>query len=130
MHKLKKSTERTNQHIQKQWEYIQGQINEIKNSVEDRQSGKAYQTDNEEIRRKSTSRVITDKPIQNIIGSQLDIKFGQFTKEELDAILKIIQNRKAAVLNRITPEVCKARKFDNILPYLCNAIYKQNIIKK
>ena len=33
------------------------------------------------------SKVI-DKPIQKITNSQLNIKLGQFTKEELDAVLK------------------------------------------
>ena len=31
---------------------------------------------------------ITDKPIQKIINGRLDIRLGQFTEEESDAVLK------------------------------------------
>ena len=35
---------------------------------------------------------ITDKPIENIINSQLDIKLGQFMEEKFDAVVKIIKS--------------------------------------
>ena len=47
----------------------------------------------------------THKPITKIISNQLDIKLGQFTQEELDSVLRKIENRKAAGLDKITPEV-------------------------
>ena len=50
------SWERTNTQQKEQLEYIQGQINEIKNLVEDRQSQIAWQTVNEVNRRKSMLR--------------------------------------------------------------------------
>ena len=34
--------------------------------------------------------------ITKIICNQLDIRVGQFTPEELDSVLRIIENRKAA----------------------------------
>ena len=87
--------------IHKRTEYIQNQINKIRDSVEDRQSRRAWQTVNQISRRKSTVRAklkatsqeeliclwkqhfenllrkhprVTDKPIAKIISNQLDIK--------------------------------------------------------
>ena len=51
-------------------------------------------------------------------------------KEELDAVLKRIKSRKAAGLRETSPKIIKTRKFDVILFQLCNAVYKQNTIKK
>ena len=73
---------------------------------------------------------ITDKPIDEIINGQLDIKLGHFMEKKLDAVLKTIQSRKAAVLDEIPPEVLNTRKFDNILLQLCNAVNRQNKIEK
>ena len=42
---------------------------------------------------------ITNKLQKKNFYSQLDIKLGQFTKEEIDAILKKIKSRKTAGLN-------------------------------
>ena len=56
------------------------------------------------------------------INCQLDIKLGQITEEELNALLK---SRKAVHLGKISPEVWKTRKSDDILRF-CNAVYKQN----
>ena len=44
---------------------------------------------------------ITAKPIQKFINCQLDIKLGQFSEEELDAVLKTIKSRKTAGLEEI-----------------------------
>ena len=136
-----------------QAEYIQNQIDKIRDLVEDRQSRIAWQTINEVSRRKSTAKAklkaasqqervklweqhfknllgsppkITDEPITRIISKQLDIKLGPFTKEELDSVLKKIKNRKAAGLDEIPPEVWKTREFDDILLRQCNAVYSQN----
>ena len=46
--------------------------------------------------------------------------------KELDALLKIIRNRKAAGLDEMPPEVWNARKFDDIFLWLYNTVYKQN----
>ena len=102
-------------YLKEQAEYIQNQIDKIRDSVEDRQSRIAWQTINEVSRRKSTAKAklkaasqqervklwkqhfknllgsppkITDEPITRIISKQLNIKLGPFTKEELDSVLK------------------------------------------
>ena len=119
-------------YIKEQTEYIQNQIDKIRDSVEDRQSRIDLQIINEVRRRKSTAKVklkaanqqeriklgkqhfenlqgnpskITHEPITRIISKQLDIKLGPFTQEELDSVLRKIKNRKAAGLHEIPPEV-------------------------
>ena len=154
--KLKKAqNELANIYLKEQTEYIQNQIDKIRDSVEDRQSRIAWQTVNEVSRRKSTAKAklkatnqqeqihqwkqhfenllrnppkVTDEPITRIISKQLDIKLGPFTLEELDSVLRKIKNRKAAGLDEIPPEVWETRQFDAILLWLCNAIYNQNPI--
>ena len=123
-------------YIKEQTEYIQNQIDKIRDSVEDRQSRIAWQTINEVSRRKSTAKAklkaanqqeriklwkqhfenllgntpkITHEPITRIISKQLDIKLGPFTQEELDSVLRKFKNRKAAGLDEIPPEVWKTR---------------------
>ena len=144
-------------YIKEQTEYIQNQIDKIRDSVEDRQSRIAWQTINEVSRRKSTVKAklkaanqqeriklwkqhfenlqgnppkVTHEPITRIISKQLDIKLGPFTQEELDSILRKIKNRKAAGLDEIPPEVRKTRQFDDILLRHCNAVYNQNPIDR
>ena len=117
-------------YIKEQTEYIQNQIDKIRDSVEDRQSRIAWQTINEVSRRKNTAKAklkaanqqeriklwkqhfenllgnpskITHEPITRIISKQLDIKLGLFTQEELDSVLRKIKNRKAAGLTRDSP---------------------------
>ena len=144
-------------YINEQTEYIQNQIDKIRDSVEDRQSRIAWQTINEVSRRKSTAKAklkaanqqeriklwkqhfenllgnppkITHGPITRIISKQLDIELGLFTQEELDLVLRKIKNRKAAKLDGIPPEVWKTRQFDDILLRHCNAVYNQNLIDR
>ena len=144
-------------YIKEQTEYIQNQIDKIRESVEDRQSRIAWQTINEVSRRKNTAKAklkaanqqeriklwkqhfenllgnppkITHEPITRIISKQLDIKLGPFTQEELDSVLRKIKNRKAAGLDEIPPEVWKTRQFDDILLRHCNAVYNQNPIDR
>ena len=101
-------------YIKEQTEYIQNQIDKIRDSVEDRQSRIAWQTINEVSRRKNTAKAklkaanqqeriklwkqhfknllgnppkITHEPITRIISKQLDIKLGLFT-QELDSVLR------------------------------------------
>ena len=144
-------------YIKEQTEYIQNQIDKIRDSVEDRQSRIAWQTINEVSRRKNTAKAkrkaanqqeriklwkqhfenllgnppkITHEPITRIISKQLDIKLGPFTQEKLDSVLRKIKNRKAAGLDEIPPEVWKTRQFDDILLRHCNAVYNQNPIDR
>ena len=104
-------------YIKEQTEYIQNQIDKIRDSVEDRQSRIAWQTINEVSRRKNTAKAklkaanqqeriklwqqhfenllgnppkITHEPTTRIISKQLDIKLGQFTQEVLDSVLRKI----------------------------------------
>ena len=154
--KLKKSqNELANIYLKEQTEYIQYQIDKIKDSVEGRQDRIAWHTINKVSRRKSTVKAklkatdqqeriqlwkqqfenllgnppkVTHEPITRIISKQLDIKLGPFTQEELDSVLRKIKNRKAAGLDEIPPEVWKTRQFDEILLRHCNAIYDQNPI--
>ena len=139
-------------YIKEQTEYIQNQIDKIRDSVEDRQSRIAWQTINEVSRRKNTAKAklkaanqqeriklatalenllgnppkVTHEPITRINSKQLDIKLGPFTQEELYSVLRKIKNRKAAGLDEIPPEVWKTRQFDDILLRHCNAVYNQN----
>ena len=154
--KLKKArNELANINLKEETEYIQNQIDKIRDSVEDRQSRIAWQMINEVSRRKSTAKAklkatnqqewkhlwkqhfenlfrnppkVTHEPITRIINKQLDIKLGPFTQEELDSVLRKIKNRKAARLNEIPPEVWKSKQFDDILLRNSNAVYNQNLI--
>ena len=143
-------------YLKEQTEYIQNQIDKIRDSVEDRQSRIDRQTINEVSRRKSTAKTklkaasqqervklwkqhfenllgnppkITNEPITRIISKQLDIKLGPFSKE-LDSVLRKIKYRKAAGLDEIPPEVWKTRQFHDILLRQCNAVYNQNRIER
>ena len=145
--KTKNGTISISRHIKEQTEYIQNQIDKIRDSVEDRQSRIAWQTINEVSRRKSTAKAklkaankqeriklwkqhfknllgnppkVTHEPVTRIISKQLDIKLGLFTQEELNSVLRKIKNRKAAGLDEIPPEIWKTRQFDDILLWHCN----------
>ena len=114
--KLKKAqNELASIYLKEQTEYIQNQIDKIRDSVENRQSRIAWQTINEVSRRNSTAKAklkvtnqqeriklwkqhfenllgnppkVTHEPITRIISKQLDIKLGPFTLEELESTLK------------------------------------------
>ena len=111
--KLKKVQDQlTGIYLKEQTEYVQNQIDKIRDSVWYRQSRIAWQTINEVSRRKSTTKAklkaanqqerirqwkqyfenlqgntpkVTHEPITTIIRKQLDIKLGAFTQEELDS---------------------------------------------
>ena len=141
-------------YLKEQAEYIQNQIDKIRDSVEDRQSRIAWQTINKVSRRKSTAKAklkaasqqervklweqhfknllgsppkITDEPITRIISKQLDIKLGPFTKEELNSVLKKIKNRKAAGLDEIPPPQ-KCGRLENSTIY-CSGNATLSIVK-
>ena len=132
--KLKKKAKKelASIYLKEQTEYIQNQIDKIRDLVEDRQSRIAWQTINEVSRRKSTAKAklkatnqqeriklwkqhsenllgnppkVTHEPITIIISWQLDIELGPFTLEELDSVLGKIKNKKATGLDEIPPEV-------------------------
>ena len=67
---------------------------------------------------------IREKPIQEIISGQLDIKLRPFIGEELDVVLKKIKNRRAVDFDKIPAEVWKKRKFDSIFHWLFTVAYK------
>ena len=101
-------------YIKEQTEYIQNQIDKIRDSVEDKQSRiKLWKQHFENLL--GNPPKITHEPITRIISKQLDIRLGPFTQEELDSVLRKIKNRKAAGLDEIPPEVWKTRQFDDIL---------------
>ena len=58
------------------------------------------------------------------------MKLGPFTQEELDSVLRKIENRKAVGLDESPPEVWKTKQFDDILLRQCNAVYDQNPIDR
>ena len=121
--KTKNGTISISRHIYKeQTEYIQNQINKIRDSVEDRQSRIAWQTINEVSRRKNIA-----KAKLKAANQQERIKLWK-QNFELDSVLRKIKNRKAAGLVEIPPEVWKTRQFDDILLRHCNAVYNQNPI--
>ena len=150
--KLKKAQNKlASIYLKEQTEYIQNQIDKI------RDSRIAWQTINEVSRRKSTAKAklkatnqqeriklwkqhfqnllgnppkVTHEAITKIICKQLDIKLGPFTREELDSLLSKIKNWKAARLDEIPPEVWKIRQFDERLLRHCNAVYNQNPIDR
>ena len=155
--KLKKAQNKLASIYQKeQTEYIQNQIDKIRDSVEDGQSRIAWQTINEVSRRNSTAKAklkatdqqeriklrkqhvqnllgnppkVTHEPITRIISKQLDIKLGPFTLE-VDSVLRKIKNRKVAGLDEIPREVWKTKQFDYLLLRHCNAVYNQNPIDR
>ena len=57
---------------------------------------------------------VTNEPLTRIISKQLDIKLGPFTQEELNSVLRKIENGKAPGVNEIPTKVWKTRQFDGI----------------
>ena len=139
-------------YLKEQTEYIQNQIDKIRDLVEDRQSRIAWQTINEVSRRKSTAKAklkaasqqervklwkqhfenllgnspkVTNEPMIRIISKQLDIKLSPFTKEELDSVLRKIKIGKLQGLTR-SPQ--KYGRPDNSTTY-CSDNATQSIIK-
>ena len=106
--KLKAQNELAKIYLKEQTEYIQNQIDKIRDLVEDRQSRITWQTINKVSRKKSTIKAklqatrqqeqiyqwkqhfenflgkplkVTHEPITRIISKQLDIKLGLFIQE-------------------------------------------------
>ena len=141
-------------YIKEQTEYIQNQIDNIRDSVEDRQSRIAWQTINEVSRRKNTAKAklkaanqqeriklwkqhfenllgnppkITHEPITRIISKQLDIKLGPFTQEELDST-RFSEKFKIGKLQGWTKFPRKYERPDNSMTY-CSDTATQYTIK-
>ena len=139
-----------------QQNYIQDQIDKIKNAAENNQSSLAWKIVNDVSDRKQSSKaklkvssqndrlskwkdhfqnllgrapVISDQPIQPIISEELNIKKGPFSADELEVVLKKTKNRKAAGLDDIPPEVWKTGHFNDILLQSCNVVYQQQEIQ-
>ena len=144
-----------NIYLKEQTEYMQNQVNKIRDPVEDRQSRIAGQAIDKVNWRKTTDKAkltatsqqdrihmwkqhfenlhgnppkLTYESITKIISKQLDIKLGPFTQEELDSVLRKIKIRKAAGFDEIPAEELKTRQFDDIKLRHCNAVYNQNLI--
>ena len=149
--------ELANAYLKEQTEYIQNQIDKIRDSVEERQSRIAWQTINEVSTRKRTAKTklkatsqeewiqlwkqhfenllgnppkVTHEPVRRIIRRQLVIKLGLFTQEELDLVLRKFKNWKAAGLDEIPTEAWKTSQFDDILLRQCNVVHNQNPIDR
>ena len=65
-----------------------------------------------------------------IIDKQQDIKLGLITQEELNIVQTKITNRNAASLDKVSTELWKTRKFDDILFRYRNAVYNENLIDR
>ena len=144
-------------YITEQQKYIQSQIDQIKNASENKQSSLAWKTVNEITGRKRATKakikassqeerlskwknhfksllgsqpIVSDEPIiANPEQQELEIKTGPFNEVELKLVLKKLKNKKAAGLDNIPPEVWKTGKFNDLLLYYCNEVYKGNSIQ-
>ena len=142
-------------YFKEQQKYIQSQIDRIENASENKQSSLAWQTINEIIGRKKSTKakikasnqeerlkkwmnhfqnllgkspIVSDSTIEKVVEHDLEIKTGPFNGLELDLVLKKLQNKKAARLDGIPSEVWKTGKFNDLL-YYCNEVYKGNGIQ-
>ena len=75
------------------------------------------------------SPIVSDSTIEKVVEHDLEIKTGPFNQLELDFVLNKLQNKKAAGLDGIPPEVWKTGKFNDLLLYYCNEVYKGNVIQ-
>ena len=132
------------------------QIDRIENASENKQSSLAWQTVNEITGRKKSTKakikasnqeerlkkwmnhfqnllgkspIVSDSTIEKVIEHELEIKTGPFNELELDLVLKKLQNKKADGLDGIPPEVWKTGKFNDLLLYYYNEVYKGNVIQ-
>ena len=75
------------------------------------------------------SPIVSDSTIEKVVEHDLEIKIRPFNELELDLVLKKLPNKKATGLDRISPEVWKTGKFNDLLLYYCNEVYKGNVIQ-
>ena len=139
-------------YLKEQTEYIQNQIDKIRDSVEDRQSRIAWQTINEVSRRKSTAKAklkaasqqervklwkqhfenllgnppkVTNEPITRIISKQLDIKEVRSPKKNST---RFLEKLKIGKLQGLTRSPLKYGRPDNSTTY-CSDNATQSITK-
>ena len=74
----------------------------------------------------SKSPIVSDSSIEKVIEHRTEIKAGPFNELELDVVLKKLENKKAAGLDGISPEIWKTGKFNDLLLYYCNKVYNRN----
>ena len=158
--KFKKAqTNLVHSYDKEQSEYIQSKIDEIQNAVRNQKSAKASKIVNEVSGRKNSCRSkikaqnneervklwqqhfqdLLGKPtkineneeeISQIVNSELDIKKGLFTPDEIIIAVRSIQHGKAVGLDKIPAEVWKLGEFQEILLHFCNSVYNQDPIKR
>ena len=75
------------------------------------------------------SPIVSHSTIENVVEHDLEIKIRPFNELELDLVLKKLPNKKATGLDRISPEVWKTGKFNDLLLYYCNEVYKGSVIQ-
>ena len=75
------------------------------------------------------SPIVSDSTIEKVVEHDLEIKTGPFNELELDLVLKKLENKKATGLDGIPPEVWKIGKFNDLLLYYCNEVYKGKVIQ-
>ena len=75
------------------------------------------------------SPIVSDSTIEKVVEHDLEIKTGPFNELELDLVLKKLENKKATGLDGIPPEVWKTGKFNDLLLYYCNEVYKGKVIQ-
>ena len=64
---------------------------------------------------------VSDKPTPK---NRKDMQLDQFTREELNVVLRRMKSRKAASLKEMAPELEKTRKFDDFFDFAITYINK------
>ena len=129
-------------YLNEQQKYIQSQIDRIENASENKQSSLAWQTINEIIGRKNSTKakikasnqeerlkkwmnhfqnllgkspIVSNSTIEKVVQHELEIKTGPINELEVHLVLKKLKNKKAARLDGIPPEIWKTGKFNDLL---------------
>ena len=129
-------------YLNEQQKYIKSQIDRIENASENKQSSLAWQTINEIIGRKKSTKakikasnqeerlkkwmnhfqnllgkspIVSNSTIEKVIQHELEIKTGPINELEVYLVLKKLKNKKAARLDGIPPEIWKTGKFNDLL---------------
>ena len=141
-----------------QTNYLNRKISHIRNSVTNKRLAEAWKTVNEITGRKSSASAkfkatsqdervqLWKKRFENLLGnplrvanqlilpvvkSELKIKKGNFSLEELTQALKAIKNAgKACGLDEIPAEIWKLPDFNQILLDLCNSVNNEDPIER
>ena len=137
-----------------QTKYLERQIDYITNAINNQKTAAAWKVMNEISGKKScnSSKLkassqkelvqLWQKYFKNLLGNQpkitdneitpvfteLNIKKGPFTMEELLKAVKSIKYGKACGLDEIPVEIWKLKEFHEILLECCNSVYQQEVI--